>query len=91
MVDLERHQNPVGAKMAPRIDQVAPTCSVKFIVPRLPLCDPRNAKTLRNATWIGPSFCLCFSLFAPSTFSGTVVREIHVFLVLRSSDLKRHY
>ena len=91
MVDLEPHQNPVGANMAPRIDQVAQTCSVKFIVPRLPLCDPRNAKTLRNATWIGPSLGLCFSLFAPSTFGGTVVRAIRIFLVLRSSDLKRNY
>ena len=38
-------------------------------------------ETWRNAEWIGPSFCLYFSLFAFSSFSYTFVNKIKRFSV----------
>ena len=65
-------RNPAGTKMGPKIDQVAPNWyeqlsqgfSWNWCVKRW------------NAEWIGPSFCLCFALFALSNFSGTITPNI---------------
>ena len=47
--------------------------AAKTAWPMLPWAGSGKAKTLRNTWWIGPSYCLCFSLFALSNFNGKVV------------------
>ena len=67
-----------GRQNGTQIIKVVPKCWKSLVDPPH-WADSNNAKTLGNAKWIGLSFCLCFSLFELSSFSGTFVKQVVFF------------